>query len=272
MAELPVRARRLAAAAVLAALMPSARALAVVPIPRPIPMKWTIGGVERRALVYPPAIGRGRPAPAVFAFHGHGGNLRQAAREMQIQDSWPEAVVVYLQGLPTPTAVDPKGRFPGWQRVRGEEGDRDLTFFDEALADVRTRWRIDPDRIYAVGFSNGAIFTYLLWAERAPVFAAFAACAGKIWPPTAPSVPKPLVAIGGERDRVLPLAEQRESIRAACRIDGCLPKPRRCGPMCLAHRSSRGAPVETWIHPGGHVFPPWAGAAVVRFFRDHPRR
>jgi polyhydroxybutyrate depolymerase len=262
---------RLAAAALAVLLVPAA-ARAVVPIPRPIPMRWTIDGVERRALVYPPAIDRGRPAPAVFAFHGHGGNPRRAAREMQIQDSWPDAVVVYPQGLPTASAVDPKGRFPGWQRTPGEDGDRDLKFFDAALATVRARWRIDPDRIYAAGFSNGAIFTYLLWAERAPVFAAFAACAGKIWPPTAPDLPKPLVVIAGERDRVLPVAEQREAIRTACRIDGCVAQPRRCGPMCESHRSSRGAPVETWIHPGGHVFPPWAGAAVVRFFRDHPRR
>jgi len=41
--------------------------------------------------------------------------------------------------------------------------------------------------------------------------------------------------------------------------------------MCRAFRSSRRAPVEVWIHPGGHVFPPWAGPAVVRFFRNHPR-
>jgi len=249
----------------------AAAAAAAVRVPDPVPMSWTIDGVPRRALVYPPAVGGGRPAPLVFAFHGHGGNAREAARSMEIQDSWPQAVVAYLQGLPTATAIDPKGRFPGWQRTAGEDGDRDLKFFDAALSTIGERWKVDPDRVYAAGFSNGAIFTYLLWAERAPVFAGFAACAGKIWPPTAPAVPKPLVVIAGERDRILPIAQQRGAIETACRVDGCSKKTRRCGPMCRAFRSSRRAPVEVWIHPGGHVFPPWAGPAVVRFFRNHPR-
>ena len=48
-----------------------------------------------------------------------------------------------------------------------------------ALASLRHTYNIDDDRIYATGFSNGGMFTYLLWAKRPNVFAAFAPVAGR---------------------------------------------------------------------------------------------
>ena len=79
-----------------------------------------------------------------------------------------------MQGLPTPSPVDPRGRFPGWQREVGQSGDRDLKFFDAVLATLKQKYPVDEHRIYATGFSNGAFFTYVLWATRGSTFAAFA--------------------------------------------------------------------------------------------------
>src|SRR4051812_36890562 len=43
-------------------------------------MKWTIDGVAREAIVVSPsktdALGK---VPVIFAFHGHGGNMKEAA-------------------------------------------------------------------------------------------------------------------------------------------------------------------------------------------------
>src|SRR5262249_8227617 len=81
-------------------------------------MSWTVDGVARRALVFAPTApttAGGGKVPLVFAFHGHGGNMRGAARTMAFQEAWPEALVVYMQGLPTPSKIDPQGRLPGWQ-------------------------------------------------------------------------------------------------------------------------------------------------------------
>ncbi len=51
---------------------------------------------------------------------------------------WPEAIVVYMQGLNTPGALtDPDGKRPGWQKTFGDQGDRDLKFFDAVLATLR---------------------------------------------------------------------------------------------------------------------------------------
>jgi polyhydroxybutyrate depolymerase len=82
----------------------------------PAPTKWTVDGVEREAMVHLPSSSSKSKPPVILAFHGHGGNMYFAARGMAFQNSWPEAIVVYPQGLPTPgIVVDLEGKKPGWQ-------------------------------------------------------------------------------------------------------------------------------------------------------------
>jgi predicted esterase len=85
--------------------------------------------------------------------------MQAAAQVMHLQKFWPGAVIVYPQGLKTPSQVDPQGNFPGWQVRAGQAGlnDRDLKFFDAMLATMRQKFPVDNARIYATGFSNGAI-------------------------------------------------------------------------------------------------------------------
>src|SRR5213080_3833764 len=97
----------------------------------PTPTKWTVDGVEREALVLLPSTSSKSKPPVIFAFHGHGGNMHFAARGMAFQNFWPEVIVVYPQGLPTPRIVmDFEGKKPGWQRDLGKQNDRDLKFVD----------------------------------------------------------------------------------------------------------------------------------------------
>src|ERR1043165_5710749 len=93
-------------------------------------MHWTVDGQKREALVFAPTDDMAKRRALVFAFHGHGGNMNGAAQLMQIQKLWPEAIVIYPQGLPTVSHVDPQGTRPGWQQTAGTDGDRDLKFFD----------------------------------------------------------------------------------------------------------------------------------------------
>src|SRR3954465_10707692 len=103
-------------------------ALFLVAQPAPAPARtWAVDGVKREALVFvPTAKGEGK-VPVVFDFHGHGGTHRNAARSHHFQETWPEALVVYMQGLNTPGKLtDPEGKKPGWQHGPGEQKDRDL--------------------------------------------------------------------------------------------------------------------------------------------------
>ena len=125
---------------------------------------WIIDGVKRVALVYVPAKAKENPTPVVFAFHGHGGTMKEAAKEFAIHKYWPQAIVVYMKGLPSAAGNDPKGEQSGWQYNAGENGDRDLKFFDAVLADLRQSLNVDDKRVYAIGFSNGGGFTFVLWS------------------------------------------------------------------------------------------------------------
>ncbi len=108
-------------------------------------MNFTIDGVERQALILAPsnASESGKRLPLLFAFHGHGGTMVQTAAQMRFDKVWPEAIIVYMQGLPTKTSGDPDSDQPGWQHEPGEVGDRDLTFFDAVMARVRTVFQVD---------------------------------------------------------------------------------------------------------------------------------
>lgn len=233
-------------------------------------MTWTVDGVKRVALVFgPPPAALAIRHPLVFVFHGHGGTMITAAQGTHIHTLWPEAIVVYPQGLPTVSKVDPQGVRPGWQMEAGAYSDRDLKFFDAMLATLRQKYAVNDQRIYATGFSNGAIFSYLLWAERGKVLAAFGICAGRLMASEHLTEPRSVLVIGGQADPILPFSDQEQAIEAARQVDGATGPGQPCGPQCTLYPSSSHTPVVTRIHPGGHVYPPWAAPAFVEFFKTH---
>ncbi len=180
----------------------------------PVPLNVNVNGIERHANIYEPTSPpKADGSPLVFVFHGHGGTMQSIARHMPVYRYWPEAIVVYMQGIPTPTLVDPQGKHAGWQRAPSEVGDRDLKFFDTALASIREKYHIDNNRIYATGFSNGSLFTFLLWGQRPNVFAAFAACSGPPWTGVKLTVPKPVFIVAGRTDRIFSFDKYKATIQ-----------------------------------------------------------
>jgi len=233
-------------------------------------MKWKIDGIEREVLVFSPSRHTGtEKSPLLFAFHWHGGSMEEAAEGMRFQSLWPEAIVVYMQGLPTKIYVDPLGLDTGWQSEPGHDGDRDLKFFDAVLATMRAKFSVDDRRIYSTGFSNGGIFTYVLWGARGKTFAAFAPVAARLFPNIYLSEPKPILHIAGEADVVVPFKDQLQTIKVARDLNGSSEKGKPCGEGCLTYESSKGAPVVAYIHSGGHVYPPGASEMIVKFFRSY---
>lgn len=229
-------------------------------------MTWKVEGVTREAIVFAPAASpAGGKNPLVFSFHGRGDNV-QNFQHTDLHLASPYAIVVYFQGLAS------RDRLAGWQVERGENNDRDLKLVDVALASLRKKYNIDDDRIYATGFSNGAMFTYLLWAERPEVFAAFAPVAGRLRPSVQPNQPRPLFHVAGERDPQVTFADQKAAMTIAIGVNGVRGKSARCGDGCTIYGAGTPAPVMTLIHDGGHVYPRDTSQRIASFFRDHSRR
>lgn len=239
---------------------------------------WNVDGVEREALVYVPVTATTTSAAIVFAFHGHGGTAQRVARAWNYQSLWPQAIVVYMQGLKTPGQItDPNGNRTGWQRTVGDQNDRDLKFFDAVLASLESEYHVNRSRIFATGHSNGGSFTYLLWEARPNIFAAFAPSAAVARPlvmkgarPNPDFVPKPVLIIAGRADPLVKFAWQEKMIEALIKLDVCgKGKPWTVDQRLTMYPSRVDAPVVTYIHSGGHVVPQDAPALIVTFFKAH---
>ena len=258
-----MRSKAILSFAVLASLSPAAMA-------EPKIMTWNVDGVTREAIVYlPTAKTANGKAPLVLAFHGHGDDARNF-QGVGIHELWPQAIVAYPEGLPSP-----RDGAAGWQVEKGEDGDRDLKLIDQMVAGLRKQYRVDDARILIRRVSsNGANLTYLLWAERPQVFAAFAPVAARIRPSVHFTTPKPLFHTGGTADRQIPFVDQQAAMESARRANGATGKGESCGAQCTLYTSDSsggkaGAPVMTLIHSGGHVYPEQVSQMIVDFFGKH---
>lgn len=250
--------------------------LFAVDAPAPQRKEWKIGDLTREALLYVPADAKTKLTPVVFGFHGHGGNMRHSARTFRYQTVWPEAIVVYMQGLNTPGKLtDPEGKRPGWQSFAGDQEDRDLKFFDQVLSSLKSEYKVDDTRIYSTGHSNGGGFTYLLGEQRGEVFAALAPSAavpGKGWKDLKP---KPILHVAGENDKLVKYAWQKLTMTALLKLNGCDPEGQpwaKSGTLVgTIYHSKTGTPVVTLISPGTHMFPQEAPGLIVKFFKEHAK-
>jgi polyhydroxybutyrate depolymerase len=235
--------------------------------------EWSVGGVRRTAVVKLPVRAGAAPAPLVFGWHGHGGTS-QGCERWGLEAIWPEAMFVYAQGLPTPGRLtDPEGKRSGWQAELGAMEDRDLKLFDAMLADLRSAFFIDNDRIYCTGHSNGGGMTYLLAEHRSGVFAAIAPCASSKGRRSGLGTPIPVIHILGENDRLVKPDWQRASIEVVKRVNGCstdgMPWGGAGGLLASFYHSTKGTPLVVATHRGGHEYPQGAAELIVRFFKDH---
>ncbi len=125
---------------------------------------------------------------------------------------------------------------------------------------VETRYRIDPDRIFLTGMSNGGIGAYLIGMHHAPRFAGIAPMAGGLDDVLLPLLENlrytPVYIIHGARDQVMPVQLSRA-------IAGEL---QRLGIPHVYREHAR-------VHPqaGGHFFPREEVPDLVAWF-DRTRR
>jgi polyhydroxybutyrate depolymerase len=232
----------------------------------PSHMTWTVDGEKREALVYGPT--RKDPtgkSPVIFGFHGRGGDMQDSAETMRFESVWPEAIIVYMQGTPiTPGRPGNFWRYPGQPRW-----DSDLKYFDTALDAMRAKFPVDDRRIYVTGFSNGSGFSYALWSARASTLAAVGIVAGRIAPGVNLTEPKPVLVVAGENDQTIKYEIQVEAMKTVKALDGVSEPGAPCGKGCTLYASSKDAPVITYIHGGGHDYPPGTPANIVKFFKEH---
>lgn len=165
-------------------------------------------GVARQYILYvPDSLDGTSRVPLMLNFHGFGGT---ADRHLRFADMRPLAdsgtfILVYPQG----TLLDGSPHWNAGLKTDRNKSDADDFGFVEALIDeISSDYNIDPARVYACGYSNGAFFSYALACYHSDKIAAIGSVAGTMMAETynecSPSHPTAMVNIHGTSDAVVP--------------------------------------------------------------------
>jgi polyhydroxybutyrate depolymerase len=166
-----------------------------------------VGDMTREyRLIVPETVDLAKPAPLVVAFHGMLIDSKDVMPQYTKLNETAEKrgfIIAY------PNAV---GKSWGIAPVKVKN---DLAFFDALLGKLAATYKIDPDRIYVVGMSNGGYFAHLVGRERSKIVAAVASHSGPLGLQTLLGVNAerkfPALIIHGARDRLFPVWIAREN-------------------------------------------------------------
>ena len=229
-------------------------------------VKLAVGPVQRMALVrLPPDYDARTARPVVFVFHGFTMNSHMMESMVDFAAAWPEAIVVYPQGLNRQFESWRVGSHPGWQLSVGELEDRDLAFFDSMLEWLRANQCIDEKRVFAMGYSNGGYFSHLLACERPNAVAAIAPAASGAR--CEPRAPRPVIVSHGTADTLVGYDEGVAAARAWAQRNGCKSPPQSVAAGCSRAESCSQVPVVMCTHRGGHEYDGSFTREAVEFFK-----
>jgi len=164
------------------------------------------GNFNREYFVHLPSTYREHQvAPVVLVFHGGGGNAQQIAKFSGFNKISEEKGFLVLY----PEAID-KHWNDGRESARFQEHDEkvnDVAWIDTLITELKTTYSVDNKRIYAVGISNGGIFSQRLAIELSQHFAAIASLTAQIAKPlakTQPTNPISVLIMNGTKDPFVP--------------------------------------------------------------------
>jgi polyhydroxybutyrate depolymerase len=173
---------------------------------------------------------------------------RQKAEQESFLPVFPEAMPPDT-GIPSRFGSNAQIWNDGSKRFHaGRQDIPDVAFVKAMLDDLATRFRVDRQRVYATGFSNGASMAFRVGVELSGRLAAIAPVAGALWlKPQRLNQPVSLYYITGDADPLNPFAggvpkfgivgasremasrakpAPRENVMAWVRLLGCPPEPK----------------------------------------------
>ena len=165
-------------------------------------------GNNRQFFLYVPAsYNQDNATPVMFNFHGGGGtasahlNYTSDMRNLAESENF---ILVYPQASP-----DPSSNVNSWIDKAGSNKN-DIYFIEAIFNNLNSIYNIDDSRVYACGYSEGAIFTYELACRLSNVITGIATVAGSMltdyyrgelgFSNCSPSHPTPVLLMLGTND------------------------------------------------------------------------
>jgi polyhydroxybutyrate depolymerase len=227
-------------------------------------------GMQREyILALPQGYDANKPYRLIFAWHGLGGSAQQVASSWyglarMSQDS---TIFVAGQGLETSNNV---GSGAGWPNTGGQ----DVAFVKALYAQLQSQLCLDEHRVFSTGMSYGGIMSNTLGCQMGDVIRAIAPMAGSgpgYGGRGATCVGQVAVWMShGDNDTVVSTASGEASrdfwVGANhCQMDNAPVDPS----PCVAYAGcDTDAPVTFCKFAGGHTIPPFASAAIWKFFEQ----
>jgi polyhydroxybutyrate depolymerase len=166
-----------------------------------------VGNATREYRLFAPkTVDLAKPAPLVVAFHGMLIDSKDVMPQYTKLNETAEKrgfIIAYPNAIENSWGIAP------------EKVKNDLAFFDALLRKLSATYKIDPDRVYVVGMSNGGYFAHLVGKERSRTVAAVASHSGPLGLQTLLGVNAerkfPVLIIHGALDRLFPVWIAREN-------------------------------------------------------------
>ncbi len=146
-------------------------------------------------------------SPLILMLHGYG----QTAESFRLQTGFEKDAnqlgyaVAYVTGAPNP---NDRTSATGWNSGIADSPNRDVEFLSALAIWLQREYRLDSERVFAVGFSNGAFMSHRLALEANDTFSAVVSVAGmmpeSVWSSRPSSCQVSLLQITGEKDDVIP--------------------------------------------------------------------
>jgi polyhydroxybutyrate depolymerase len=201
-------------------------------------MSIKVGNLEREYIVHvPKGYDDSKPVPVVIMCHGGGGTGKAAITETKWNEKADE--IGFLAVFPE--ATRPNMSAPANFRNNGQTWNdgsgrfqaqvNDVEFISVMIDDLITKFNVDPKRIYATGFSNGASMAFRLGVELSQRIAAIAPVSGALWFDQ-PKVSRPIsmLYITGLQDPLNPINGGMPRI-----LEGNVPLGGRAKPPVAGH-------------------------------------
>jgi polyhydroxybutyrate depolymerase len=169
--------------------------------------KITVGKESRTfRFVVPKSVDLTKPAPLVVAFHGmliDSKDLMPRYTKLDELAAEKKFIIVF-----------PEAQGKAWGLLP-EKVKADLDFFDALFAELHKRHKLDADRIYVLGMSNGGYFAHLVAKERSKTVAAAMSHSGPLGLQTLAGINAerkfPVMIVHGDKDKLLPVEWAREN-------------------------------------------------------------
>ncbi len=173
-------------------------------------------GFHRSYLIHVPKnFNRAEARPLVVALHGAFSTAEEMEQETGLSDLADREgfLVVY------PNGITLFGWFQHWNAGHCcgramKDGVDDVGFISKVIEEVHRDFRVDPLRIYMVGYSNGGMLAYLFAAQKPETLAAVAVIGATVGSSSSSSEPEvripparapvPVIAVHGREDDSIP--------------------------------------------------------------------